>query len=431
MKPSLVQVNAPATNVPAINGTVDFTDSSVTNDLVSLITFGSEAVSNATNSAAAKLMIGCTDLVNNVAFFAGGQADAAPASTTNTGHTLSNTLCYMRASGGGTETVKAVLQHANDGIISNGARLNFSQTDGGTYLINGLMLAGTDVEVKTSTITFATTDTSKTFAHNLTGTPGILIFFIGNQSTSFDISNVPLTRSIGIWDGTNSFGHSFAFSANASPVQGSAAITADLGHYIFNNGVDFATWSVSGVGSTNLTISRTATNTQPAEVIVIGIRALSGTLAAKAFQTTTPTSSGFSTIVSGMTGQPQVLLTFPTRLTTNGSIVTDDSAGSYGMGVAVNNAGTTQQMSTAATIKSGAGVTTTVAKCQTFNNKALSIVDNTGAANVLATVNSWDSGGVTLNYSQNSGGGAYEVIGLAFGITAPSAQVVLMGQACL
>lgn len=390
-------------------GTQDWVDASVTNDLVAALFFGSEATANGSNTASAKLFFGCTDLVNNVAFGLGSQ-DAVAAASHNTGTVASALNCLMRSTTGATQTLTAQFNAA----LSNGVRINYNAVDGGAYLFNCLLISGTDIEVKTSNVQFASTDTLKTVTHNCTGTPDVILAFASVGQTALDSASFASLQSIiGIYDGNTSVGLGMQDTSTATPTTIAARLTAgDFGHNISGNTDNFSL-SISSVGASNFTLTRSATNSIAMSVIFVAFRHLSGTMAAKAFQTTLPTSVGIAPLVSGMSGQPQVLFTFPTRLASN-ALATDDSAGSIGVGVACNNNGTTQQMASAATIKDT--VTTTVARCQTLNNQSIVVLDNTGAVKNSAAVNSWDSGGVTENHTAVNSGVAVELIGLAMGV---------------
>jgi len=404
MKPALNQQATRTTN-----GTQNWTDASITSDQTLELFFGTEALSNNTTTAQAKLLLGATDLTNNIAF-ALGTIDATAAGSANSAVLGSSTKCLIRISSGGTETLAAAI----NATLSNGITINQTTSDGGAYFFQGLSLAGSDHVAAVSSTAFLTTDTSKVITHGAGGIPDAVIILISLGATGTD-SAATQKSIIAFWDGTNSVSTSMKCSSTINPTDLAARINTDLGHQIDNSDTDVATFSIGSVGATTFTLTRTATGSTAAFVTCISLRHTSGTWAAKAFQTTLPTATGNTTLVTGMAVKPQVLITVATRLTSTALAANSDAAGSLSFGVACNNAGTTQQMACAMTEKNA--VATTVAKCYTSNNAALLSLDNTGAVVNKATVNSWDSGGVTLNHSV-VGASAFEVIGLAFGIQA-------------
>jgi hypothetical protein len=204
----------------------------------------------------------------------------------------------------------------------------------------------------------------------------------------------------------------FAQTQAGSPTTAGQVVSADLGHQI-NPTTDSATWSLSGIGSTNVTINRSATASATSTCVLLSFGAQTGTtLFAQAGVFTNPTSPGAFTPITGL-DTPQVLLTISTRNTTAGSIVTTDAAGSFSLGIACNNAGTIQQTTVSATTK--VGVTTSVAKSQVSLDKAMAVLDNTGALQFAATVTSFNSTSISMNCSQNTGAVAAKTAYLAFG----------------
>jgi hypothetical protein len=115
-----------------------------------------------------------------------------------------------------------------------------------------------------------------------------------------------------------------------------------------------------------------------------------------------------------MSVAPTVLLMAPTMTNDLGTAVTSDEAGWVGLGMAVNNGGTTQQVSGGFSSDYGGSGGNTVEKSYIHTSKALVTRTISGAEAATATVNSWDSGGVTLNFSAVSALQAY-VPYLAFG----------------
>lgn len=415
MKPALNQQAARATT-----GTQNWTDASITGDQTLQLFFGTEATANNTTTASGKMVLGATDLTHNAAI-TNVSLDATSAASANTSSVGSSTASIIRTTSGGGESVIAAVS----ATLSNGLTMNYTTADAGTYLYNALSLAGSDHDANQSFAQFATTDTSKVITHGLTGgAPEQLILWITHTSTGTDVAGNPANTTIVFWDGTNSTSVSTNFSTQpTTPTNLKGRITTDAGHYIDNSGTDIATFSIGSVGATTFTLTRSATGSVAAFVSCIAFRHLSGNWSAQAGIATLPTSTGNAAFITGMAVQPQVLITVPTRLTSTALAANSDAAGSLGFCIACNNAGTTQQMATAMTEKNA--VATTVSKCYVSNSKALVLLDNTGTPTNLATVQSWDSGGVTLNHSA-VGASGFQVMYLAFGISNPSTTLGLV-----
>lgn len=404
MKPALNQQPTRTTN-----GTQNWTDGSITSDQTLQFFFGTEGTVSNTTTGQAKLFFGATDLTHNTAY-AVGALDASAAGSANSTTVGSTSQCLIRIPSSGGELVAASLS----AVLSNGITINQTASDAGAYLFNALSLAGSDHVVNLSSTTFATGDTSKVVTHGDSSAPELVIMFASVGATGTDVASAPERGIIAFWDGTNSVSASFKCSALVSPTDIAARINSDFGHQIDATDTDVATFSIGSVGSTQFTISRTATGTTSVFCTFISIRHTAGNFAAKCGVGTLPTSVSNVAVTTGMAVPPQVLMTVATRLTST-SLSTTDSAGSLSFGVSCNNNGTTQQYACAMTEQDG--VTTTVNKCYTANGLALLSLDNTGTPTNKATVKSWDSGGVTLNHS-TANTSAFQYMFLAFGMNA-------------
>jgi hypothetical protein len=180
------------------------------------------------------------------------------------------------------------------------------------------------------------------------------------------------------------------------------------------------------IGATTFDIllsSATSTN------ILFGWIALRGTAAqlfSKNLLTTLPTSTGNTALISGMSGRPQCVISIPTRLTAANTLTNSDAAGSIGVCVAATNdySSSTQGASVHTT---KLGVATSVTAHQISTNKCVASLDNTGAYSTQATVNSWDTGGMTPNYTA-VGASAFEAAVLAFGLASSGGKLLLMSS---
>lgn len=398
--------------IRSTNGTQDWTDPGINNDFQGAIFWGAEPAANNTTGANSKFFFGATDGVRNISFNS-ASVDATAAASAASSVIGSNTACYMRTTSSGAQTVLAAVQS----VLATGVRLNFTTTDGGSYLLNALLLSGPDIEFEVSSVLFSSSDTSKVVTHNDTAAPQTVIALCAFAATGTDSAAQPQQPIIGIWDGTTMVGSSMQCSATVNPTALAGRQAAgDMGHMIIVGGSDGGSMSIGSVGPTTFTFSRTATNSVPMFCVFVSIRSKAGTWMSQVGQTTLPTSTGVAPLVTGLPSVPQVLLTFPTRLTTTAFVSNSDTAGSFGMGGACNNAGVTQQGATAYTEKNA--VATTVCKSYTTQGAVLTL-DNTGVPVNQATVASWDSTDITLNHSA-VGASAFEMMYLTFGIFYPT-----------
>lgn len=410
MKAAVIQQAARTTN-----GTQDWTDASVISDLKGAIFFASQATVNDTNTAQFRPLMGATDLSGNIHQTYGTMADGSTGASAQMW--ADNTGSLMQTNVSPIITMKAVYS----ATLSNGVTMNYT-TAATAFLENAVLLSGSDIEFKVSSTSFISTDTSKTVTHGLSGKPDIVIIQCAVGLSAFGAGSS--TNSIvGVWErgGTTAAGLGIRQLHAANPTDLEAIITTDMGHAPGAAGSDAFTMSLASVGNTTMNVVRSLSGSVAMQVTIISIRGTTNALVGKCGVFNTPTSTGNSVAVSGMSIAPQVLFLFGTRMTTSGSVLTDDSTGSFGLAWSANNGGVTNQMSSASTAKDN--VATSVAKCQTSATKALRILDNTGAATVDATISTWDSGGVTLNYSAVNAS-ALKVGYLAFG-SVPAALVYI------
>lgn len=408
MKPSINQVA-----IPTSNTTFDVTDASISGDWKGSIIIGGNPTANGTNTAGAGMFIGATDGSRNVSWV-GTIADATAGAVAI--ERISSTYCIQRMAG-----TSLVVAGALNSIQSGGPRFALSSNDATAHLINVLSFAGTDFEFGCSSVQFTSTDTTKTFAHNLSGVPDWVWIIVANGTTAFD-SNSGFVPSMGFWDGTNSVGWGATHNTSSNPtVVAARMVSGDVGHFISTSPADFTSFSLSSVGAANLTVNKGAAGSTAASVMIMAGRHTVGTAAALASINTMPTVTGVNTVNSGMAVKPQMWISFNSRLTATTFSGNSDTAGSFGVGMAVNNLGTTQQASVACTTKQG--VATSVAKSYTSATAAGLVLDNTGAVQGSTTVNAWQSGGVQENVG-TAPASALERINLAFGISS-TANVAL------
>lgn len=411
MKPAINQAAARTTT-----GTQNWTDASITSDFIADLFINSAATANDTITAAGKISVGLADGTRDyTTALALQDANAAPSCKMR-----SNANSILNISSGGAVTWAA----ARSATLANGITENYSAAAASPPLIGSMSFAGTDFEVQASLFLFTSTDVFITANHNCSGAPTAFMLQILLGETSLN-GGAAANESWGFYDTLDGNSASLAFrqSDGTAPTVLSALATTDVGHHI-TAVADFATFSISGINSTQLTINRTAAGATSCTCILYSFRAKSGfSLISKVGLGTLPTGTGAFTPVAAGGGAQQVLFTVATRLTTSGTIQTDDTTGSISFGMACNNAGSVQQTTIASTGKDN--VNPSVAKSQSSINKAIQVLDNTGALQFAATVTAFNSdGSISMNCSQNTGGIAAKFIYLSFGvISTPAAYV--------
>lgn len=401
MKQALIQQA-----VRTATGNQDWTDSSVVGDMAAAIFFGSNAIANDTTTADSGLIVGATGLLSNAAVNLAGLTDGLVSSASRRYVTNANAIARSTVAG-----VVDLLAAAVTPIV-NGVTMNYSTVSAVAYLMNALMLSGSDIEVQTSSSSFASGDTVKTVTHGLTGLPDIIIMFANRNITAIpgtgaSVSNIGFLERQGGSDG----GYGWTLASGVDPPAATAMMTNDLGHQA-SGGVDNYTYSISNVTASTFDINRSVSGAVVDSQVFIALRGKDRPFFAQAGAFLTPTATGVSTPISGMAGAPEVLMLVGTRRTNVGSLSVNDTAGAGGFGVAVNNNGTTQQMAAATQVQQA--ITPPVAKCRTTVSKALLILSDTGTPLVDATVSSWNNDGVSLNYSTVDAS-ARAVAYLAFG----------------
>lgn len=392
MKPALVQHA-----IPGSTGTQDYTDAVFSSDVKGAVLFGSRATANATQTNGGALMLGATD--GTTTRSACVSASNNVATTQVSGGNSSNALQVINPNSSAAETATL------SSVLSTGIRLNWTAISL-TRLINMLILGGSDVEMKTvlGTFTGSAAPETLTVSHGLSGGPPDIIFAFS-------------------YLGTARYSHGFYERAGAAYASSSytnitgQTVSVALGGYVGSNAIirqvsnTTSEYAVTLGNFTATTFDATATGAVTSDAIVyVCIRVTGG--AFKVGVLSTPTSPG-DLSTSGIGGTPQVLMMLPTRLTAVNTYDNADGSGQVGVGVAVNNNGTIQQMT--AGFSSDDGANPSVEQAYATNDRALVIQDTTGAADVEATLSSWDIDGFTLNFS-NVAGNSYLVPYLAFGI---------------
>lgn len=418
MKVSVVQAAA-GTGTPTF--TQDFTDSTTFGGATPkcAIVLGSAATAN--NSSTANIQ-------STIGFIASAQAsigisDNDAVSTNTAGYANYSTQAYSMPDFGGNTS-----GDATGAMIANGVRLSW--TDQSAAELVNVILIGGDVECAVASLTNNNTTSAQAVTHGLTAAPQAIIAMTPGQGSGDATGNA--RYGLGFWDGTNS--KTLAVSLNQT---GQATVTA-AGHLsstvaigVKANAAGFVwTGAISNVGATTFDLTTSANTTSVMHFL--SLRSTSGTaLGVKAGTFGTKTSTGTNADISGMSQAPQLVLYGLSRtiaVDTNYSGVDDASV--LGLGAAVKNTGTgsTQYATIVNCSVDGAATSTNHAYSQTSNTKAILIPDASSScsADVEATINSWDSGGITNNYSNIAATGrqiAYLAIGADVSVSAPTWSV--------
>lgn len=383
MKSAVVQFATPTTNT-----TVDVTDAAFSSDVKAAILFWTRAIANNTDTSRHYLAMGIA--ANN-----GGTTQGSISSAVRDANASGQVACknnstnvFAATSNTGTDTVVASLSS----WLSNGIRLNFTTTDGAAYLATALLLGG-DIEAKVLTLTFSAGTTAQT-AHGLGGVPEILIG-LDTANTTDGASTSFSSLGIGFWCTGGSIAGSNPMTTAGVPANTSSSVYDTRwparDRYI----------TVGTVDATNVNLTASASTTSV--VRVLALRGLSSPISAAVGLFSTPTATGNNAPISGLSFAPQGILLLTSAVESTNELLTGGAPGGggvaegSGIAAAVNNGGTTQQGSVTGHNKDN--VDPTVARSQASNTKVINTLSDDGSSNVEATVNSWDSAGVTLNYS--------------------------------
>lgn len=423
--PSLAQaaMKVAIVSATAANGTPtytqDFTDSATFAGATPkcAIILGSAATAEDASTA---------NIQSTIGFVAGAQAsigisDNDAVSTNSSSYANYATQAYSLPDFSGN-----TVGDATGAMIANGVRLSWTDQSQGELV--KVVLLGGDVECAVSSLTSNNGTSAQAVTHGLTAAPQAIVAMSPGQVAGDNSGNAKY--GIGFWDGTNS--KSLGVSLNQAG-QTTTTATGQLSSTVLlankANASGF-TWTaaISNVGATTFDITLSANSTNLMHFL--SIRSTSGTaLGVKAGTFATKTSTGTNADITGMSQSPQVVLYALSRtiaVDTNYSGVDDASV--LGLGIAAKNTGTgTTQYATIINCSVDAAATSgNHAYTQTSNTGAIRILDASTAcsADVEATINSWDSGGITNNYSNIAATGR-QVLYLAIGgeVAAPTWSV--------
>lgn len=395
-------------------GTQNWTDTVFTTDFLAGISVGSRATAEAAAAVATgALDVGFTDLTNSLSLGSASQdASAAPGTR---GWPSSNSMLTSVNTNG---TVRSVAPYNATLNNPGGVQINYTTAPGTSDLVTMLMLGGNDVKFSAVTALFSgSPNNDQTITHGLGGTPDF-IMMIGVRGAAFQLVASGHIFGAGFWTSGAQVGFGMQQQNGIAPTNTGAIMrSGDVASFINTTPAIINEVIISAVGSTSFTVSTGGGGSNGAICFLCG-RGVTSNMFVKAGVTTTPTATG-TQVLNGSGGQPQFLITIPTRLINN-ALASDDTSGSWGMGLACNAASGTQQHAVAATTQDGVNPSVSKSYC---DSKSLLVLDNTGAPNVEATLQSWDSDGVTLNYSNVDPSGL-EFLYLMVGMPAPIQNAV-------
>jgi hypothetical protein len=378
MKAAIVQQAAPTSL-----GTQDYTDAQFASDLKCAMFFMSRATANNTSSADNIIGIGMTDLVTDA--WSGFGSDDGVA-TGDFGNRQDTGICAGRHTG---DTSARAIGGTTSGQShpATGVRVNWTTVDTAS-LCNALLLGGADVSAKVVAAPFtnAAAPEAVVVTHSLGVTPTFIVCVTANNANagvdardriSFGIYNVAANTYV--VHATNTSGTT---SISPRSYIDTDCIAAQDG----TSGTDYEV-TISSVGTTSFTMTASGQNSDEMQFLVVYVaNSFSATALANL------ATSGATTLISGLAGQPTLVFTVLSRRTTTGHLANSDAAGAFGVGVAVDGegnfciTGSTDQQST---------TTSTVEKCQTSNTQSIRILDTAGAADVEGTITYTADGATT------------------------------------
>lgn len=334
---------------------------------------------------------------------------------------------YSMAGSGGPTT-----GDATGSMIANGVQLGWTD-DSSTELISALLLGG-DLEAYVSAVTGNGSTSQTGVAHGLTAAPEWMMLLTTGHANSLQAKD-NAKYGIGFWTaGAQQCLGAQLSQHNVATINARAQISSTKAIVNKANSPGF-TWTgaISNVGATTFDLTWSSGHT--AVVYVLAVRSTSGSMDAQSGTFATQTSTGTNADISGMSVAPQVVLYALSRAkAVDTEYTAGDDASVAGLGVAVKNSstGATQYAVAVSSDEDSESSVNNHAYSQSSAAECIKVLDaSNGTADIQATVNSWDAGGVTHNYS-NVNATAREVMYLAFGAevaasSAPRARMLTMG----
>lgn len=373
--------------MPASTTTQDFTDTGFASDVKLFMPYLTRATANDTIANDWTQCVGAYDNTRQWCLSIHEDHNRITSTLTDSRDFLTNAACMAD-----TITTTSIAEGAASNL-STGGRITWSDIDN-LELVNGLLLGGSDVEASVVHGTLnGTTPVSVT--HNLSGAPDVIIAYTMGAA---EAGTTAQRWSQGFYDvASNTYVCNVQRSSSGDPT--TIIDQAIYTTYVAASITATLVWGVtlSSIGSTTFSMAASAAST--AEVYFICLKVTGGAFKVGTFLTKTTT--GTQADISGMSAAPALVMYLPSFLTSaNGldTIIAATTCESTGLGVAVNNGGSTEYGTIAMFNNDGTTLGNTSCKCVTSNTKAGFIFGGGGALAVDWNINSWDSGGITNNY---------------------------------
>lgn len=399
---------------PGATGNQSITDANISNDYRCLISFGGMATANHTLTAHASFGMGFTD----------GTASCAVAALYEDGQNPTDCRSFMDDGYAyaiqGLNSSTTTAECAPNAVLSTGVQLNWTDIDT-AQLVNHLLLSGSDLTAKVRTAVLNGT-TPVTVTHGLGGTPDVIIAIhhggadgaLGSGSYSYGwwVRDDAVTGGVKYGQISGRNGHA---ATTVACIQ-RTSVSKIASYHTGTSPVYSVTIQNAGATTFEVVADSATTN-------LIGFLCLRG-ISATTGLVTLPTGTGSTALISGLPSAAKTVFFLQTQ---NTSAVetssTTDTAGVFGLGVAVNNNGTIQQMS--ACMSSDDGIvtpSTSIEKSQISNTQAIRILDNAGVPDIEGAVTGMTTS-ITTNFTNAGAAVPLPYLVLMNAATAPSFAV--------
>lgn len=389
MKAAVVQSAMPSS--PTANQ--DFTDGVFSSDVKAGLCFLSRGVTSNTIAEHSGIGIGVIDSAATQRAWSTHNQDALGTSS-DVRQEMSTTQIALFADAAANDTIA----EAVGSILSNGVRAAWSDWNA-NELVSMLMIGGSDVEASVVSATLNGT-TDVTVNHGLSAAPHVIICVSSGEAAS---SNGTYCHSIGFYDvGAATYrGLSYRENNAATTLIAQKWMDSSIASE-HSNTADTWNATINDVGATSFDVVASAATTDV--LFFLCIRVTGGTFKVGDF--TTRTTTGTQADISGMAAAPKAVIyatSFLSSASGAGTIVNDTNCESFGIGAAVNNESVTQQAASAKWADDAVVLGTTDTKSLTSGNKAGVAFNGSGALAYAFDIESWDSGGVTHDYTTVDG----------------------------
>lgn len=391
---------------PAAPGTQDYTDSNISSDWKGALFFASRGGANNTVTGDGIFSEGATDGTNQRLCGIGGPDGATSAGTMTVFNHSSTAAC---AGVGDNNSGTPNILGAYSSTLSNGVRVNYTTTTV-QALMNALLVSGSDVQWSCVNQTLGTgsSPVTTTVTHGLASAPDV-IFCVAS------LGSARVTHGFHHVSGATYGCVSYCNINGVNPTLVGGYVGDDcIGAQVSNTAVTYKL-TVTNVGATTFDVVATGSTIEADVVTFISIKITNGVY--KVGVATAPTGTGVAALVSGMSVTPDCVIAAMSRITNLNTFDSGDAGGVYGLGVVVNNGGSTQQA--CSSLSSDDNAATSIEKSYTSNTKCVAVMDAAGAIDIEAAHSSWDSGGVSLNWTNISSAVLIPYLAIGQGVSGP------------